>query len=348
MAAVLAWSTAGCSSGDDRGAAFQGADPTPGSGSTPAEEDEDPGTTPSKPAPQPDRVGCAGSAYTEPLPTSASLADLPFSPAQAQAYFVSALERRFPNGKYIAEGGIANPLPGNPSCFNQFVGDTSSAQSVLRRAPTLVHECGHFYDLSQGQGSSSAYAITPGLSFTCKRGDTTSRNGDTFARSLLNSDEHASKHPRCETQSSQGCDFYARVYLDGSPTDAQFQSGDQGYNSVLEEATQYVNSLATALAFKENYTGSRVSERDGILTFLWYIERYLALARAEHPDAYELLSTDPCWRQATLTVWDRAWFFLEATAGEENLGINDTKLEGLVNDPALLAEIDALRALECE
>src|SRR5690606_17662807 len=115
-------------------------------------------------------------------------------------------------------------------------------------------------------------------------------------------------------------------YLDGNATDGTFESGDQGYNLLLEEAAQYVNSLATALAFEDQYERQRVSERDGILTFLWYIERYLAMARAEYPEAYALLSEDPCWRQATLTVWDRGWFYLAATAGNESLGLDDAAI----------------------
>jgi hypothetical protein len=117
---------------------------------------------------------------------------------------------------------------------------------------------------------------------------------------------------------------------------------------VLEEATQYINSLATAFAFKDAYAGSKSSDRDGILTFLWYIERYIAMARVKYPAAYTALAQDPCWRQATLSVWDRAWFYLDATKGESSLGIDDATLEPLVKTPALLAEIDALRKLECQ
>ena len=83
-------------------------------------------------------------------------------------------------------------------------------------------------------------------------------------------------------------------------------------------------------------------------TFLWYIERYLAMARTEHPEAYARVSGDPCWRQATLSICDRGWFYLRATKDVEGLGLDDTSLEPLVNEPALLGEIDALRKLECE
>ncbi|MBX3204589.1 MAG: hypothetical protein KF764_05940 [Labilithrix sp.] len=305
------------------------------------------GGTPAKP----DQPGCAQDAYTETLPTQASLSGLTFSSAKANDYLLSALERRFPLGKAIVEGGLTSSLAKTQgNCIDRFLSDKSSAAAVLRQATTVVHECGHFYDLGEASGGDAAYVIRPDeLSFTCKSGDTTSRGGKTFARSLIRKDAHYAKRKACATGTAgQGCDMYASIYLDGSPTDAKFDSGDQGYSFVLEEAAQYVNSLATALAFQESYSGTKASERDGILTFLWYIERYLAMARTDYPAAYELLSEDPCWRQATLSVWDRGWFYLRATEGLSNLGIEDSKIEPLVNDPELTAEIDALRKLECK
>lgn len=307
-----------------------------------------PGTNPPPPA-QPDKPGCAQDKYTETLPTTASLSGLTYSQAQAEQYVKSALERRYPIGKFILEGGLTSPLAASQgSCVQRFLQDKSSGPAVLRQTPTLVHECGHFFDLGKGSGSNSAYVVTDKTTFTCKSGDTTTRGGRTFARSLLRGDAHYAKRKACGGGAAAGCDFYADVYLDGSATDGTFQGGDQGYSSVLEETTQYVNSLATALAFEDQYTGTKASERDGILTFLWYVERYLAMARTQYKDAYDLLSTDSCWRQATLTVWDRAWFFLNATAGKSSLGLDDAAVEALVKDPALTAEIDALRSLECK
>jgi hypothetical protein len=203
-------------------------------------------------------------------------------------------------------------------------------------------------DLGKGSGASSAFVVRPDLTFTCRSGDTTSRGGKTFARSLLKSDGFYAQRKACGGAAKQGCDFYADVYLDGSASNASFEGGDQGFNSVLEEANQYVNSLATALAFVDQYKNARVSERDGILTFLWYIERYLKLAREDYPAAYALISGDECWRQATLSVWDRAWFYLEAAKGEDNLQLDADALTDLVKDSSLTSEIDALRKLECQ
>lgn len=295
------------------------------------------------------RVGCAAMQYSEPLPTTANLGGLAYSAATAQPYLLSALELRWPHGKAIVKGGLANPIsPAQQNCVASFLSDTSSANAVLRQLSTVVHECGHFFDLGLSRGASSMYVIAPALQRSCANGDTTTRGGRTFARSLIKSDTWYAMRPACMNMSSSGCDFYADVYLDGSPTNATFESGDQGFNSLLEEANQYVNSIGSALAFRDVYQSTRVSERDGILTFMWYLERYLQLARTTYPQAYATLTQDACWREAILSVWDRGWFYLQASAPyASNLGINDARLRTLVETPSLLAEIDTLRRLHC-
>lgn len=346
--ALVALAAAGCSGGSttDQGFADPNDPKAPATGTEPG------GTgTSGGPAPMPAKPGCAQTAYTEMLPTSASLSSLSFSSAQAQTYVLGALHLRYPLGEFLVQGGISSPLAAQQgNCVDRFLSDKSSSRAVLRGATTVVHECGHLFDLGEAKGQSDAsYVLRTDLRFDCSGGDTTTRSGKTFARSRIRADDFYAKRPACAgNQVSAGCDFYANTYLNGSPDDAAFDSGDQGYSFVLEEATQYVNSLATALAFKDAFAGSRSSERDGILTFLWYIERYHLMARTTYPGAYTLLSGDACWRQATLSVWDRAWFYLDATKGIDELGLDDAALEALVKDPTLTAEIEALRKLECQ
>jgi hypothetical protein len=203
------------------------------------------------------------------------------------------------------------------------------------------------YDAFLSSSSSDAYELSPELSFRCERGDTTTRGGDTFARSRIAGDEYAALRPACGGVSRAGCDPYADVYLDGDPDDGVFDSGDQGYNLLLEESVQYVHSIATAWAFVDQQPQNiAVSARDGILTFLWYIERYLRMARTEFPDAYERIAQDDCWRDLTLGVWARAQRFLQLSNNERRLGIADDELLELVQEPELLEEIERLRALD--
>ncbi|MBL8785423.1 MAG: hypothetical protein JNJ59_11010 [Deltaproteobacteria bacterium] len=283
---------------------------------------------------------CIDGAYDEALPSdTASIQSLvsAYSAADYLAFVDQVLGVRYPLGQFLVSEGNRLGLSTFGNCIERFTSNRNSARSIMNQLSTVVHECGHILDLKTASFSGSYYQITRDTTFTCSRGDTTTRGGDTFARSRINDDEYSALLPS---------DSYRSIYLDGDPDDGTFDSGDQGFNSVLEETTQYVNSLATDWAFRDQLGGASISARDGILTFLWYVERYLRMARLDFPNAYSRLSGDACWRQAILTVWGRAWLYLELTDGIRSLGLNDTKLRALVTDPELLSEIDRLRDLE--
>lgn len=290
--------------------------------------------------------GCTDGDYTEALP----LVDADLAPVEAQFgtlatedFVVAALAARYPNGASIVEMGSKEQLGGGQNCIDAFLSPTGSAQGIYGQLSTVVHECGHLLDIGLGGFSGAAYWITDEVEFTCANGSTAEFGGKTVARSLINGDEFSSQHPPCATfRGGSGCDSYAPIYLDGDPADNAFDSGDQGFDMLLEETVQYVNSLATGYAFADRYTGA-VSERDGLLTFLWYLTRYLRLTRLEHPQAYSAIIDDPCWRDAILTVWGRAWLYLETTEGHPRLGINDVFLLSLVDTPSLLEEIERVR-----
>jgi hypothetical protein len=290
--------------------------------------------------------GCVDGMYTEALPDpSADISDLVsgYSASDVSGFVLDVLDRRYPIGRAITAGGDAAG-----GCIDSFASDTSSADGVLGDLGTIVHECGHYYDNDLSTFDTSHYAITDTLELSCSGGDTVDRGGETFARSRIRGDSFQSERAPCEGGFT-GCDFYADVYLDGDPDNAAFEGGDQGFSMLLEEAVQYVNSLATAYAFTgERMTGGSVSDRDGILTLLWYVTRYLHMARLDFPDAYaHILQGDGgCWRNAVLTVWGRAWLFLQATEGMGHLGIDDDALLELVMAPELLDEIQRLRDAE--
>ncbi len=279
---------------------------------------------------------CVDGMYSETLPNpSASIDDLltSYSASAFQTFIDSILDRRYPIGSFLVRGGRSNPsFP--EDCDVTFVGSTSpTSDQVFQRLGTIVHECGHTYDFTLGGFSDNGYAIRDDLSFTCPMGDTTDRGGQTFPRSELTGDAYYPMRPACGTDP---CDFYADRYLISS-------GSEQGFNSVLEEATQYVNSLATAYAFADRRGSGSQSDKDGILTFLWYIERYLRLARTEYPAAYGFITGNDCWRELILTIWGRGWLYLELTRDDPRLGIHDDELFPLVEDPELVAEIQAIR-----
>lgn len=272
-----------------------------------------------------------------------------YTPSNVFGFINDVLDIRYPIGQTIFEGGY-NSQGGFPdNCLDYFLGDSSNGTAVIGQLSTLVHECGHFYNIATGSWGENGYHINDQLTYTCSGGSTPDNGGgQTFSRSLINNDEYADLHPPCANWTDSGCDSYAAIYLNGNPNDGNFDSGDQGFGMLHEETVQYVNSLASGYAFN-NELQYTVSERDGILTFLWYTMRYLRMARLEHPSTYALISEDDCWRELILNTWGRAWLFLELTKDTPNLGIDDAFLETLVRNDDLLLEIQRLRDIEgCE
>ena len=280
---------------------------------------------------------CLDGQYGEnPLPLSASIAHVSDG-GHIPTMVHDLLKARNPEGELITQRAVA----GNTSlnCVEAFAGDDPTVSAVLRRLGTVVHECGHLYDLSE---PGDYYHIVEGLAFSCMGGDSVDRRGNTFARSEITKDEFEKLLPACASfgGNDSSCSSYGYIYLVSA-------GSNQGYNLLLEEAVQYVNSLVNAYAFSDVYPAQgSTSARDGILTFLWFVMRYLHYARVEYPDAYKFISENECFRQATLTMWGRAWHYLELTKDLPSLEIHEEILMPLVREPILLSEIQRLRKIE--
>jgi hypothetical protein len=326
--------------GPDGGAPDDGAviipDPDTGSGpdlDAAAVPDEGPTPTPEGPV-DPE---CTDGQYTETLPTpNVSIDGLKasYSASDVNGFILSVLDARFPVGAYIVEQAL---IHGGQlgDCVAYFAYDTSTAEKVIDTLSTVVHECGHFLDIGLGGWTDDVFVITDTLSFQCSGGDKFEYGGNTFPRSELMNDSYAALRPMCAQGQWNGCDSYADIYLTGD-------SGNQGFSSLMEETVQYVNSLAAGYAYSDQSAWT-VSGKDGILTFLWYMERYLQMARTLYPDTHAFILGDACYRELILTTWGRAWLFLSATEDISKLGMEDDVLEALVMDPSLLGEIDLVR-----
>jgi len=83
----------------------------------------------------------------------------------------------------------------------------------------------------------------------------------------------------------------------------------------------------------------RVSARDGLLTFLYYTEKYLQLARTAHSADYDRILADEDAVHTLDVLWGRANLYLELTSGTPALGINDDSIAGFVFDAANLDEL---------
>ncbi len=200
-----------------------------------------------------------------------------------------------------------------------FTGSMGSFRAVMDRYEVAVHEGAHIWGFDRFSFDSYSYRVVDdGLIIE-------TAFLDNFDRS-----EILSRHPDASG------DFYASTYLEGA-------SGAQGFNTLLDEYNAYTHSLASRHCTRDYLGGASTSARDGILTFMWYVETYLKIAREEHTADYRAIQNDPAHVEMILTVWDRAEYWLEVTADEPGLGIDDDALKARVYEADNLDEIERLR-----
>lgn len=160
---------------------------------------------------------CIDGQFAEVPPNQEPIDDLiaAYAPENAIDFVRGVLARRYPNGAYIFDGGMAAATNGQETCFDQFLpaDQRGAATDVIPHIDTLVHECGHMFDVSDSDFASSSYRILPDISFSCVGGDSDTRGGVTFARSLLNTDAFSPLRPPCSSGAAESCDTYADVYL---------------------------------------------------------------------------------------------------------------------------------------
>ncbi len=261
---------------------------------------------------------CPDASYVEDL--SAADADVDalersYAPSAWDSTALALLQARYPVGRYI----IDETRSGGFDCLEDFTSaeDRADFSALARSLSTSVHECGHGLDFERGGFDRALYVLRADLVFDLPV-------LDTFPLREIH-------------QYTNDDDFYADTYLAGA-------IGDQFFDSLMEEFTQYVNSLMVAAAMNDQYDrDGGVSERDGILTFMLYLEVYLQHARVHDGATYERILSNAEWREFLLTVWGRAELALSRTAGMEFLGINDDDIESRMRSPDLTGEIDRVR-----
>lgn len=285
---------------------------------------------------------CTDGLYRETIhPNSGSIESIVFNPNHLVGYYRAVLNVRHPDGVGLLNVGFSNS---GGRCVSDYAGNPTTANRALRRLGLVLHECGHATNLNLSTFNSNTYVISPALSLTGSMGDTTTRNGMTFARSWIRVNGAPFNMLWAPCNGNTGnCDVYADNYLHGDPTDNEFQGGDQGFNLLMEELVQYINTLVASYAVADAYGSASTSARDGVLAFLWYTERYLKMGREDFPDAYAFIISNPSWRTILLTLWGRAWLYLNHTQGHSAMGLYDDTIEPLVMDPNLLQEIQRVR-----
>jgi len=309
VVALFALSTAGCGHRRD-GGDDDDDDDTVGDGDADADADADTDGDADSDS-DADADSDIGSPYDEDLCADADLSaiEADFSPGSWEDVVLPVLDARYDVGAYVLR---ESPQDGGCQWAN-FVGDSSSFSGVLQGLETIVHEMGHCWGF-QFLGAEYAYLVTPDRELHV----TWLQN---FPRSeILGVHEFGDD------------DFYRDTYLTG-------QSGNQGFNTVLDELNQYIHSLAVAYCYADYRGAFSTSARDGVWTFLYYVEKYLQVGRTDHPTDYAAITGDPGTVEVIDTLWGRAQLYLAVTAADDRLGLNDEMIQGYVEDPANLEEL---------
>jgi hypothetical protein len=88
---------------------------------------------------------------------------------------------------------------------------------------------------------------------------------------------------------------------------------------------------------------------EGSRFFAWFVERYLRLLRMNDSTIYNKVAGDTCWRQLVLSDWGRMfrrWDEIRKANMKEFVSTEVPKVDALILDSRLLAEIENLRVLD--
>lgn len=258
-------------------------------------------------------------------------------PSVAYTFIPEALTLRYPFAASFVEVGVDAQV-GDCIADGSSTSDRQDVITLLQRFPSVVKTCGRYHNLELSGALDYHFQLDADEARVCEGGG--------FARLIrrnrIKTDPFHALRPPCDGEPRDDCDAFADVYLSGSHDDLQQTEGGLGLEVLLDDLVMYVNALATSHAFADQFTQA-VPARDAVYTMLWYLNRYLRLARELREPAYNGIISSACWQEALLITWGRAWHFLDLTADDPRLGVHDAALRTLATDPELLAEIQAIR-----
>lgn len=256
--------------------------------------------------------------YSEPLTDRPPLDDLRDGYAAARWYetLVEVLRRRYPTGHHIVTA--LDDSRGKAAVWT--TGRTGTFDDLVRSLELVVHEMDHQLGFQEGFipsiGRRYHYTVRADLAVTV---DVV----PTFARSEI-----------APFITGPLENIYKQTYLTGA-------SGQQGFFNLLDEFNAYTHSLFTGYGLHDLYPpNQRVSHRDGLVTFMLYLELYLRQARTKHPADYAAVRADPAVKALVKLLWDRANFILDTTAPISGLALDAGAVEAEMRKPELWGEVE--------
>lgn len=229
---------------------------------------------------------------------------------------LALLQKRDANGYRIYQ------LSKDPDAFSFWL-SCSDGKPLHSKLPAAVHETLHKVDgeLEQNGARGRAHFYLLG-----GRVISVARHTQLFERAqvaALLTDEEKRTH-------------YFRPYLTGV-------SGKQKLDSLLEEFNAYTHDLSTSVTLVDLKAATlRSSNRDGVLTFMYYLELYLKQARTNFAGAWQVLVSDRDYVEAIRALWANAEVALARACPHAQLGVSDSFLARKVYSASNLEAINEL------
>jgi hypothetical protein len=232
---------------------------------------------------------------------------------------LAALDARYPSGSWIVRGA-----DDSEQTFGQFLSSKGSFSDLVSSMGFAIHEVAHTFSQKAGSGR---FQYMVGKDTTQAEDISVVGEIETFPR----------KEIRELIPSEMASLTYVSTYLEGG-------SGEMDIESTLDEFNAYTHHLYADYAFQDQQPdGSRRSSRDGMVSFMLFLEMYLQVGRTEHPNDYAALKASPEFHPLILKFWDRAMCLYKLTKDIPGLGMDDDKVAPHMLAAEWLAEIDSFR-----
>ncbi|HUV07957.1 MAG TPA: hypothetical protein VMX75_09525, partial [Spirochaetia bacterium] len=129
-------------------------------------------------------------------------------------------------------------------------------------------------------------------------------------------------------------DDYYEIYLTG-------KGGAQDFLVLLDEVNAYTFSLISATNLQKFFDGT-INSRDGLATFMLYLELYLHHGRTKVEGDYRKIKNNPEYLKLIKTLWENAENALIESAPYSHLAVDDEPKWRRVYEEANLNELKLL------
>jgi len=241
-----------------------------------------------------------------------------YSPENWVGSAIAMCGKRFPDAAWFIEQDQQGD-----GWFEQFAPASADLQATAARLAAAIHETVHIAASAGGEGTDQRLVFGEGK-FLDVPGEPSPMPRSAIVPNL--------PQVSLDTQ-------YDEIFLDEN------FGGRGGFVSVLEELNGFTLGHLAELAFRDTFPIKEENQRQGLLTFMLYLEFYLRTARLEQPEKYQQILASSRMVNATRVVWARANKALERSREALTYSDLDTALDGLVFTPENLTEIERLANL---